>query len=198
MPICFFFAFSYIQHKNLLPPSDVFIKGKFIYAVYQYSNLDNLQSYLMKKGKLTQEELLTISRQIINGYELIKNKGLIHGNIKPTNILIDENDNLTIKLTDFMFRINEKKDLSNDKFIAPEIASKEKNPNTISDVYSIGSIIKLLLERTKTSNDTCAKLIKDCLQNDPTKRIQFDVLSLHPFFTSIYPTYKLFYGKLFF
>ena len=78
-----------LKHKNILPPSDAFTEGKFKYAVYEYSGLDNLQSYLKKKGKLTREELLTISKQLMNAYELIQDKGLIHGNIKGTSILVD-------------------------------------------------------------------------------------------------------------
>ena len=139
-----------------------------------------------------------ISRQLINAYQFIQDKGLIHGNINPTNILVDEHDNFTIKLTDFMFGLNKQKNLMNDKFIAPEIVLKEKDPNIISDVYSIGAIIKLLLENIETSTDTCKKLVTDCLQTDPNKRIQFDQLILHPYFTSIYPVYKFSYGNLIF
>ena len=185
-----------LKHKNILPPSDIFTEGNFKYAVYDYNNADNLQNYLKKRGKLTQEESLRISRQIIDAYEFIQNKGLIHGSIKPTNILIDENDGLTIKLTDFLLRLNKGKDLSKDKFTAPEIASKEKSPNILSDVYSIGAIIKLLSESTETFTDTSTRLIEDCLQTDSNKRIQFNALTLHPYFTSIHPIYKLFQGKL--
>ena len=88
-----------LQHVNLLPPTDIIVEGKFRYAVYEYSNLDNLQEHVKKKGKLTEKELSNISKQIINGYQFIKDKGLIHGNIKPTSILIDENGKLTIKLS---------------------------------------------------------------------------------------------------
>ena len=186
----------HLYHKNLLLPSDTFKTKEFIYAVYEYSKLDNLQNYLQRKGKLTQEDCLSISRQIIDGYKFIKGKGLIHGNIKPTNILVDESDHLTIKLTDFLLCHSKKKDLSKDKFIAPEIASKEKDPNIISDIYSIGAIMQLLLESTEISTDICTTLIKDCLQTDPDKRIKFDVLTLHPYFTSTYPVYKLFNGNL--
>ena len=110
-----------LQHVNLLAPTDIIVEGKFRYAVYEYSNLDNLQEYLKKKGKFTEKELSSISKQIINGYQFIKDKGLIPGNIKPTSILIDENGKLTNKLTDFLLQLSNKKDLSNNIFIAPEI-----------------------------------------------------------------------------
>ena len=68
----------------------------------------------------------------------------------------------------------------------------------MSDIYSIGAIMKLLLENTETSNHAYTKLIENCLQTDPKKRIQFDVLILDPYFTSIYPPYKLVHGNLLF
>ena len=79
-----------LQHINILPPSDVFTKGKFRYVVYEYSDANNLQNYIKDKGKLTEEEILTISKQIIDAYEFLQENRLIHGNIKPTNILINE------------------------------------------------------------------------------------------------------------
>ena len=186
-----------LQHKNLLPPSDVFTKENYKYAVYEYNDfVNNLENYLKSKGKLTKEELSTISKQIINAYQYIKDKGLIHGNINPTSIIVDEKDGLTIKLTDFLLCLDVKKDLWSEKFMAPEIVSKCNNPNIISDVYSIGAIIKILLECTESSIETCSKLIQDCLQINPNKRIQFDILTLHPYFTSINPPYKYFRGNL--
>ena len=187
-----------LKHRYLLPPSETFIEGMFKYAVYDYSKTDNLESYLKKKGKVTQEELFGILKEIIDTYEFIQRKGLVHGNINPRSILIYQTDDLTIKLTDFMLYLDKKKDLSKDEYIAPEVSSKEKKPNTISDVYSIGAIMKLLLKSTDVSNEGFRKLVEDCLQTDPNKRIQFDALALHPYFTSIYPVYKFLHSNLLF
>ena len=158
--------------------------------MYEYRNLDNLQDYLKRKGKLTEKQSLIISKQIINAYQFIKDKELIHGNIKPTNILIDEDNKFTIKLTDFLLNLKKINNKSDDKFTAPEIASRNNNPNIISDVYSIGAIINLLLQNTESSTDICSRLIEDCLQINPNKRIQFDILTLHPYFTASYPDRK--------
>ena len=83
-------------------------------------------------------------------------------------------------------------------FIAPEIVFKEKRPNIISDIYSIGTIMKLLLENTETSTDIFKKLVEDCLQTDSNKRINFDALALPPYFTSIHSVYKTFHSNFLF
>ena len=90
----------------------------------------------------------------------------------------------------------EQKNLSNSEFIAPEIIFDEIDPNIISDIYSIGAIMKFLLKNTKSFNNVYAKLIKDCLQIDPDKRIKFDILALNSYFTSIPTIYKPFRGNL--
>ena len=186
-----------LKHKNLLPPSDVFKEKKSKYAVYEYSRLDNLHNYLKRKVKITEKVALNIMNQIIDGYQFLRENEFIHGNIKPTNILVNGHDKLTIKLTDFLLQLKKKSGLLNDNFIAPEIVSGEIHPNIISDIYSIGAIIKLLTETTESSSSTSLKLIQDCLQSDPTKRIQFDILRSHPYFTSIPPIYKVCYDTLY-
>ena len=103
-----------------------------------------------------------------------------------------------IKLKDYSLRLKKQNNLSNSKFIAPEIIAKKKSPNIISDVYSIGAIMKLLLESTKKYIGICTTLVEDCLQIDTNKRIQFDALIWHPYFTWRYPVYKFVHGNLLF
>ena len=169
---------------NILPPLDIFTEDKFGYAVYEYSTFNNLQDYLKKKGKLTEIQLLDILKQIRDAYKYIKDNKLIHGNIKPTNILVDEKDKLIIKLTDFLICSKNSKHLLNDEFIAPEITFEEIKPNIISDIYSIGAIMKLLIEKAESSTDTYSKLMQDCLQIDSNKRIKFGIFKFHSYFTS--------------
>ena len=183
-----------LKHKNILAPSDVFMEKELQCAVYEYSSSNNLLNYLKKKGKLTDIELLKISEQIIDAYQFLKDNELIHGNIKPNNILIDDDEQLTIKLTDFLFFL--KKQRRYGKFVAPEIASGEIKPNIISDIYSIGRVIKFLLKNTESSSDTCSRLVKDCLEINPDERIKFDILALHPYFKSVPLVYKHFRGNL--
>ena len=108
-----------LQHTNLLPPSDVLITEEFKYAVYEYESLNNLQNYLERKGRLTEKKLLNILNQIIEAYQFLKDNGLIHGNIKPTNILVKEDHKLTIKLTDFLFHSKKQEDYDSDVIVNP-------------------------------------------------------------------------------
>ena len=95
-------------------------KGQCV--VYEYINCNNLETYFEKKETLTKDEVFAIIKQIIDGYQFIKDNGLIHGNIRPSNILVIEKDTPIIKLTDFMINSRNIKDLTNDKYLAPEIS----------------------------------------------------------------------------
>ena len=184
-----------LKHKSILPPSEVFMWEGLRYAIYEYINSDNLQSYLKKKVSLTEKEVLDILTQIIDTYQFIKKNKLIHGNLKPTNILITEDNQITIKLTDFLLNSKKQKNSTYGKFIDPEVISDNIKPSIMSDIYSIGRIIKLLTESTNSHNTTTSELIKDCLQFDIRKRIKFDVLKSHQYFTSLPPVYKFFHGN---
>ena len=111
-------------------------------------------------------------------------------------MLVNDDNKLTIKLTDFLLQAKKHTDLLNDSFIAPEIISEKICPNIVSDIYSIGGIMKILLENTGASTNTSLELVQHCLQTDPNKRIQFDILRSHPYFTSVLPIYKTFRSKL--
>ena len=150
-----------MRHKNILPPSDVYAKGGFRYAVYEYSKSNNLQNFLAKKRELTEKEVLTISRQIIDAYKFIKDNGLIHGNIKPTNILVTDENELTIKLTDFLINSKRQDYLINDKYLPPEITSGKIKPNNITDLYYVGAIMKLFSTSIRSSNEIYLQLIDD-------------------------------------
>ena len=57
--------------------------------------------------------------------------------------------------------------------------------------------MKFLIKDITPSTAICTKLIKDCLHTDTNKRIKFDILKLHPYFTSNYPLYKPFRGNFY-
>ena len=185
-----------LQHNNLLPPLDIFTEEGYRYVVYEYCDWYNLGNYILRKGKLTEKQIFNISMQIVTAYQFIKDNGQIHGNINPTNILINEDEELKIKLTDFLIYSKKQEDLLSNEFIAPEITSGKIKPNVTSDIYSMGSVMKLLLESSESYTNIYTKLIEDCLEIDIDKRIKFDIFILHPYFTSTYPIYKPFRGSL--
>ena len=93
-----------------------------------------------------------IFKQIINGLEFLHNNKILHADIKPSNIII--NNNLDVKLIDFDSSIkmkNNKKKINliigTKPFIAPEIINK-KTYYYKSDLWSLCASIMYCLDNS--------------------------------------------------
>jgi len=96
----FYKNFSSNKHNNIITIYDVFIENNKLYVVMEYINGLDLISYLENNdSKLELKECLDIILKIIDGLIFLHNNGIVHKDIKPENILIDNNKN--IKIIDF-------------------------------------------------------------------------------------------------
>jgi serine/threonine protein kinase len=97
---------SKIQHPNvvtLLDYGQVSEDGtERFYMVMELLKGETLSSRLMARGRLSQEECLSIARQVGRGLREAHRLGFIHRDLKPSNImLVPENDDELVKLVDF-------------------------------------------------------------------------------------------------
>ena len=67
--------------------------------VIDYCSGGDLSEHLVSKGTFTQEETKIIAAQIILALEYIHNLNVIYRDMKPENILVDDEGN--IKIADF-------------------------------------------------------------------------------------------------
>ena len=180
-----------MQHSNLLVPSDIIIENGFCYAVYPCKDKETLADFIKNKIIILEKVAYVIIKKILDGYKALRNKGLIHGSIKPQNILIGGTTKLSVKLTDFLIVHHVKED---DKFIAPELTSENCRPNIMSDIWSIGKILEFMNWDNKF--ETCQNLIDKCLEKNVDERINFEALISQPCFTLI-PLHRIaFNGNL--
>lgn len=114
------------------------------YIIMEYAEDGSLTDFISIQSKLlSNEELLNVFGQLINGMEAI-NSRLVHRDIKPDNILIS---NGTYKITDFglsKFAIESTrsqtfKGFGTVRYIAPEAWKNEKNFIQM-DIYSMGIV----------------------------------------------------------
>ncbi len=110
-----------IRQENVISAFDVVDEGNMHYIVMEYIDGTTLNKYIKQKGKLSNEETISISLQVAKGIKAAHKKGIIHRDIKPQNIVI--NDNGIVKITDFG--------------IARAITSTTKNISVIGTVHYI-------------------------------------------------------------
>lgn len=147
-----------IDHENVLKLYKTMQTHSRIYFVLEYSPKGNLLNVLNIKKRLTVDEIRVIAAQIIEALLYMHSKGIIYGDLKAENILLDENG--AVKLCDF--NLSGTRSLLNDTlqgtvcYLAPEIIEgRSRTPK--SDFWSLGVLVYLLYYRKypfKNNNQT--------------------------------------------
>jgi serine/threonine-protein kinase ULK/ATG1 len=87
------------SNKHIVQLYDVITTSDTFYLIMEYCNQGNLKKFRENK-KLSEEEVLYLFQQIIEGFKFIRKLNKIHRDIKPENILVHNN---VLKIADFQF-----------------------------------------------------------------------------------------------
>ena len=134
-------------HPNILRLYSFFEDEKNYLIVFEYAK-NNIYSKIKKEGKLKEEMAYNIFTQILSSLYFLHTNNYIHRNIRPENILINENNE--IKLTNFSCctEIKDKKLTTIIKnkveYISPEMI-REQPYNQSIDIWSIGVLLYYIL-----------------------------------------------------
>lgn len=128
-----FFIMKNIKHQNINTCIDLHINHKGLVKVIQEKAMSDLNVKLNKK------RLKNIFYQAVNGLKYLNDLGIIHGDVKPSNMLLFEGD--ILKYTDFslsrLYSSKSKKQLCSYFYRPPEIDEGVIEPSKI-DVFSLG------------------------------------------------------------
>lgn len=116
------------------------------YIVMEYIEGNTLKSYIQTKSRLTVDEVVDFSKQLALGFDSIHKAGIVHRDIKSTNIIVTGYGK--VKIIDFGIAITNESErltktdniIASPQYIAPELISLEKATNQ-SDIYSMGILI---------------------------------------------------------
>lgn len=112
------------------------------YMVMEYVEGVTLKDYILKKGKLSNEEAVEIARASADGLSDAHKAGVIHRDIKPQNIVVSQDGR--VKIIDFGIALpstgsRDAEDvLGSVHYISPEQAM-DGSADRRSDVYSLGA-----------------------------------------------------------
>lgn len=142
-------ALSMMDNINIVKIFDVGEEGDIHYIVNEYVQGMTLKEYISTCSPLPIEEVIEISRQIIEGLDHAHTRGVVHKDIKSQNILLDENKN--VKITDFGIADIMDDDMTKTQsvmgtpqYVAPEILNREEL-TAQSDIYSVGILMYEML-----------------------------------------------------
>src|SRR4051794_21901803 len=81
-------AFEQCKHPTVLPFVDVGTAGGMHYLAWPYVEGQTLDKFLEEAGQLTPEQAATLALQTAEGLDVCHREGLIHGLLKPSNLMI--------------------------------------------------------------------------------------------------------------
>lgn len=83
------------------------------YIVTEYCDGGDLASHLKRHGRLPEKQVISIVRDIFNGFRELANRNIVHRDIKPANILLS---NGSCRIADFGFAKFDKDPGSREKY----------------------------------------------------------------------------------
>lgn len=165
-------AVAMLSHPNIVSVYDVSHSDGVEYIVMELIEGVTLMQYMKKKGALGWKEALHFAVQISKALEHAHEKGIVHRDIKPQNIMILKDG--AIKVADFgiaaLESAQEKKSdqtVGSVHYIAPEQARGEQ-PDPRSDIYSLGVVMyEMLTGKMPYDGDTAEQVAMKHITGHP-------------------------------
>ncbi len=159
-----------LEHPNIVNIYDVGSERGMHYIVMEYVEGITLKTYIEKKGQLSFKEAISIAIQVGRGIEAAHNKGIVHRDIKPQNIIISTEGK--VKVTDFgIARVANSNTISSDVMGSVHYSSPEQARNGFvdgkSDIYSLGIVMyEMVTGRVPFDGDTTVAVAIQHLQEE--------------------------------
>lgn len=170
-----------LEHPNIVNIYDVGSENGLHYIVMEYVEGITLKTYIEKKGRLNYKEVISIAIQAGRGIEAAHQKGIIHRDIKPQNIIISQDGR--VKVTDFgIARAASSNTMNADVMGSVHYASPEQARNGYvtaqSDIYSLGIVMyEMTTGRVPYDGETAVQIAIQHLQGEmvPPSQLVSDV-----------------------
>jgi serine/threonine protein kinase len=186
-------ALALLNHPNIVSVYDSGeASGGCLYYAMEYVKGTNLRRF-MKEGRATAKQLLGIAMQVCEALQFAHSRGVVHRDVKPANILIDEGGR--VKVADFglakvigappQHMLTGASDaLGTPDYMAPEAVTRDFEVDHRADIYSLGVMLYEMLtnhvprgaweppSRAVGVDARFDEVVTRALQTDPKRRYQ--------------------------
>lgn len=138
-----------LEHENVVQVYDVGYDENSYYMVMEFINGPTLKNIIETSGFLPEKQAIEYALQICSALSSAHRNGIIHRDIKPQNVLVNEND--VAKITDFGIAKSVASQPESDSqvigsvyYVSPEQAKGEKVDQR-TDIYSFGIMLYEML-----------------------------------------------------
>lgn len=167
-------AIAVLSHPNIVKVFDVSFGDRIQYIVMEYIDGITLKEYIEHQKVINWKEAVHFTVQILEALEHAHEKGVVHRDIKPQNIILLQDG--TIKVTDFgiaRLTTSETRTMTNTAigsvhYIAPEQARGDLTDGK-ADIYSVGVMLyEMLTGKLPFEADSAVSVAIMQLQTEPS------------------------------
>jgi tRNA A-37 threonylcarbamoyl transferase component Bud32 len=154
-----------LSHAGIVSVFDVGEVDNLPYIVMEHLAGGSLKGRIERLGPLKAGDAARIAIEIANGLAFAHSKGIIHADLKPSNILFDANDHA--KIADFGIARTPQEDAATPQlfatamYVAPERV-EGKHATVQTDVYGLGLILyEMLVGQPPFTSTNAGVLMRD-------------------------------------
>ncbi|MCL2004975.1 MAG: serine/threonine protein kinase [Planctomycetaceae bacterium] len=172
-------AIAALDHPNIIRAYDFDHEGDLHYIIMEYFPGDNLQAIVDREKKLPFARIVNILRQTADALSHAHAIGVIHRDVKPSNILV--NPQGEVKVLDLglalldeqvyegrITHIQEDTILGTADYLAPEQAIDSHKVDARADIYALGGVLYFcLMGHPPFPEGSVSKRLLDHQQSEP-------------------------------
>ncbi len=142
-------AAAKLNDANIVQAYDVGKSGEYHYFVMEYVDGTTVYDQIIEKKKLSEQEAIPIIRQVAKALQHAHDRGFIHRDIKPKNIMISKRGD--VKLADLgLARALDDHQAAEEEagraygtpyYISPEQIRGKKDITPAADIYGLGATL---------------------------------------------------------
>jgi serine/threonine protein kinase len=140
-----------LKHSHLLGIEEVYDSDSSFYIVMELCGKDLLKGRVGEGSR--EEKVRSAMRQLLSGLTALHDRGVVHRDIKPNNIMFREDGRFELVITDFGLAMHLEEDhpfvqCGTPGFVAPEVFLLTGNQGVkdcACDVFSMGVVFHILL-----------------------------------------------------
>jgi len=134
-----------LEHPNVVPIYDAGDVDSRLYLAMRLVDGSDLRALLRNEGRLNAARALAICRQVGAALDAAHAKGLVHCDVKPSNVLVDRNDHVYVADLGLSRRLEDQRPGDDRSIGTPAYLAPEQIEGALidgrADVYSLGCLL---------------------------------------------------------